>query len=100
MGPCRGKSWLTAADLPAGPVAGRHLSARGVEMKTDDIKLQVLQLWREWPERQQYDELDKAIFAFVGKLTEERPDIYGSGHLGYNDKFDTIRAWIHDYERE
>ncbi len=69
-------------------------------MKTEDLKLDVLNLWRDWPEHDQYDELDKAICAFMDKLNQERPDIYWSGHLGYGDKYDAVREWVHDYERE
>ena len=69
-----------------------------LDMPLDDTQQRVIDLYRAWPSRKEFDPKQGSAVAFYGWLQASGNPVWSNGDFGEGSKFQTIAGWIAEWE--
>lgn len=70
-----------------------------MKMKRDETKREVQRLWKDWPDRQNYDDVGMCALAFHGWLQSSGQSIMSYGNFGSGSPYQTVAGWVKEWDR-
>lgn len=75
-----------------------HTGFGMTKMTKEETKREVIDLYRDWPGRTQYDDIGNSALAFYGWMQIAQVSVDTYGNFGPGDRYQVVKIWITEWE--